>query len=70
MTPAPITTRRQRHERALLLPRTVTAAEAIDRLSHGGEGGKPVTARVDHHALRQSHRPTLAVVVAEDLPQL
>jgi CBS domain-containing protein len=35
------------HERALLVPRAITAAEAIHKLSHGGANGTPV----QHHCV-------------------
>jgi hypothetical protein len=57
------------HERALLVPRTITAAEAIHELSHGGADGIPVTALIVTE--RGLNRETLFRVIAFfDLPQL
>ena len=57
------------HERALLVPRTLTAAEAIHKLSHGGAGGTPVTALImTEHGLN-SETP-LRVIAVFDMPQL
>jgi hypothetical protein len=57
------------HERALLVPRTITAAEALDKLSPGGPSGAPVTALIitDHGG--QSDTP-LRVIAIFDVPQL
>lgn len=57
------------HERALLVPRTTTAAEAIHMLSHGGPNGTPVTALIVTDRAAKSDRP-LRVIAAFDLPQL
>lgn len=57
------------HESARLVPRTITAAEAIDRLSHGGAEGRPLTALIITDRGKATETP-LAVVVADDLPAL
>jgi CBS domain-containing protein len=57
------------HEVALHVPRDITAAEAIDRLSHGGPEGRPATALIVTHGGKRSEKP-LAVLVSEDLPRL
>ena len=57
------------HEVAVHVPRDVTAAEAIDRLSHGGLDGRPAAALIVTHSGKRSEKP-LAVIVADDLPRL
>jgi predicted transcriptional regulator len=57
------------HERALLVRRSITASQAIDRLSHGGEAGIPVTALIITDNGKNAEKP-LAVIVADDLPAL
>jgi CBS domain-containing protein len=57
------------HERALLVPRTITAAEAIHKLSHGGTDGTPVTALIITERGLNRETP-LRVIALFDLPQL
>ena len=57
------------HERALLVRRTITAAEAVDKLSHGGANGTPVTALIVTDLGRRSESP-LRVIAVFDLPRL
>lgn len=57
------------HERALLVRRTITAAEAIDKLSHGGANGAPVTALIITDRGLRSETP-LRVIAVSDFPQL
>jgi len=57
------------HERALLVPRSITATEAIDRLGHGGKACTPVTALIVTDNGKDTEKP-LAVIVADDLPAL
>lgn len=57
------------HEVAVHVPRDITAAEAIYRLSHGGVDGRPATALIVTHGGKRSEKP-LAVIVSEDLPRL
>jgi CBS domain-containing protein len=57
------------HERALLLRRNISVAEAIDRLAHGGPAGTAVTALIITDNGKNTEKP-LAVVVADDLPAL
>lgn len=59
----------ERHEIALLVPRSLTASRAIDLLSTGGPGGRPATALLITHNGKASEQP-LAVVVSDDLPRL
>jgi len=57
------------HERALHVPRTITAAAAINQLSSGGRTGRPVAALI----ITQSGKVTekaLAIVVSHALPAL
>jgi hypothetical protein len=57
------------HERALLVGRSITAAEAIDQLSYGGQAQTPVTGLIITDNGKDSDEP-LAVIVAYDLPAL
>jgi hypothetical protein len=57
------------HERALLVRRTITAAEAIDKLSHGGANRTPMTALIVTDRGLRSETP-LRVIAVFDLPQL
>jgi hypothetical protein len=57
------------HEQAVLLPRSSTAADAIDRLSRGGPGGRPAAALIITDSGKATEKP-LAVIVADDLPRL
>jgi CBS domain-containing protein len=57
------------YEQAVLLPRALTAAEAIDRLSRGGPGGRPAAALIITDSGKATEKP-LAVIVADDLPRL
>jgi hypothetical protein len=59
----------EQQERALHVPRTITAADAIHQLSRGGRAGKPVTALIITHSGKVTELP-LAIVVADDLPAL
>jgi CBS domain-containing protein len=59
----------EKDECAALVPRAITAAEAIDRLSQGGRSGQPVTALIISQFGRKTDKP-LAVVVPDDLPTL
>lgn len=57
------------HERALHVPRTITAAEALRKLASGGESGRPVAALIVTH----SGKPTetaLGIVVDDDIPAI
>jgi len=47
----------------------LTAAEAIDRLSRGGLGGRPAAALIITDSGKATEKP-LAVIVADDLPRL
>jgi CBS domain-containing protein len=57
------------HERAPLVRRTITAAEAIHKLSHGGDNGTPVTALIMTDRGLSSEMP-LRVIAVADLPLL
>jgi len=57
------------HERAILVPRTLAAADAIYRLSQGGHDGGQVTALIITDQGVATETP-LAVVVGWDLPKL
>jgi predicted transcriptional regulator len=57
------------HERALLVSRQITAPEVIQKLSHGGTRGTPVTALVVTANGRSTDKP-LRVITVFDLPQL
>jgi predicted transcriptional regulator len=57
------------HERALLVPRTITAAEAIHKLSHGGAYGIPITALIVTERGLNRETP-FRVIAFSDLPQL
>lgn len=57
------------HERALFIRRTITAAEAVDQLTHGGKGGTPVTALIATHDGRPTGRP-IRIITSTDLPAL
>jgi predicted transcriptional regulator len=54
------------HERARLVPRTITAVEAIDQLTHGGEGRTPVTALIVTHGGKTTDKP-IRVIASHDL---
>jgi CBS domain-containing protein len=56
------------HERALHVPRTITAAAAIGQFS-SGHGGKPAAALIVTESGKVTEKP-LAIVVADDLPAL
>lgn len=56
-------------ERAELVPRAITAAEAIDRLSRGRDSGRHVAALIISQRGYKTEKP-LAVVVPYDLPAL
>jgi hypothetical protein len=56
-------------ERALLVSRAITAAEAIHKLSHGGANGTPVTALIVTDRGLSSEKP-LRVIAVADLPPL
>jgi predicted transcriptional regulator len=56
-------------ERASLVPRHTTAAEAIDRLRYGGQDGMPLTALIISDDGQETDKP-LAVVAAWDIPTL
>lgn len=45
------------HERAKLVGRSITAAEAIGQLTHGGEGRTPVTALIVTETGRATEQP-------------
>jgi CBS domain-containing protein len=57
------------HERAILVPRTTTAAEAIHLISAGGEAGRPPTALLITENGKCSEA-ALTIVVADDMPVL
>ncbi len=57
------------HEVALHVPRDITSADAIDKLSSGGVDGRPATALIVTRGGKRSEKP-LAVIVADDLPRL
>jgi len=57
------------HERAKPVRRTITAAEAIDELTHGGEGRTPVTALIVTEGGRPTDKP-IRVIASSDLPTL
>lgn len=59
----------EENERAALVPRTITAAEALDRLIHGQGSRQSVVALIVSEHGRPTDRP-LAVVVPHDLPRL
>jgi predicted transcriptional regulator len=56
-------------ERALFVRDTITAAEAIDQLIHGGEGRTPVTALLITQDGLPSGKP-VAIITSTDLPAL
>jgi CBS domain-containing protein len=60
---------RESHERAKLVRRTITAAEAIDQLTHGGEERGPVTALIVTHGGKPTETP-IRVITSHDLPLL
>jgi CBS domain-containing protein len=57
------------HERAVHVAKTITAADAVDRLSSVGGSGRPLAALIITETGRSSEKP-LAVVVGDDLPAL
>jgi hypothetical protein len=57
------------HERAKLVDRSITAAEAIAQLTHGGEGGTPLTALIVTETGKATEQP-LRVITSSDLPTL
>jgi CBS domain-containing protein len=57
------------HERAKLVRRTITAAEAIDQLTHGGEERGPVTALIVTDGGKPTETP-IRVIASHDLPLL
>jgi CBS domain-containing protein len=57
------------HERALHVPKTITAAQAIHHLSSDGHGGGSAVALIITQSGKIAERP-LAVVVRHDLPTL
>jgi len=57
------------HECAKLVPRTITAAEAIDQLTHGGEERGPVTALIVTEGGKPTEKP-IRVIASHDLPLL
>jgi hypothetical protein len=57
------------YERALFVNSTLTAAEAIDQLTHGGEGQTPVTALIITQDGQQSEKP-VGIITSSDLPAL
>lgn len=59
----------EQHERAQHVARSITAAEAVHRLSKGGQEGKPLTALIVTQSGRPIEKP-LRVVVDDDLPAL
>jgi CBS domain-containing protein len=59
----------EQHERSRHVPRSITAADAIHRLSTGGQEGKPLTALIITQSGRSTEKP-LRVVVDDDLPAL
>lgn len=59
----------EQHECARHIPRSITAADAIHRLSKGGQEGKPLTALFITHSGKSTEKP-LRVVVDDDLPAL
>jgi hypothetical protein len=59
----------EEHERGLLVRRTITVQDAIDKLLHGGPGDTPATALVVTSGGRTNDTP-LRVMAAFDLPEL
>lgn len=59
----------EQHERAQHVPRSIAAAEAVHRLSKGGQDSKPLTALIITHSGRPAEK-LLRVVVDDDLPAL
>lgn len=59
----------EEHERAQHVPQSITAVEAVHRLSKGGQEGKPLTALIITYSGRPTEKP-LRVVVDDDLPAL
>ncbi len=59
----------EQHERARHVPRSITAADAIHRLSKGGQEGKPLTALIITQSGKSTEKP-LRVMVDDDLPAL
>jgi CBS domain-containing protein len=57
------------HERAKLVTRAITATEAIDQLTHGGEGRTSVTALIVTHGGKTTDKP-IRVIASHDLPIL
>jgi len=57
------------HERAKLVRRTITVAEAIDQLAHGGEERTPVTALIVTDGGKTTDKP-IRVIANHDLPTL
>jgi hypothetical protein len=59
----------EKHEEGLLVRRTITVPDAIDKLLHGGPGGTPITALIVTSRGRINDTP-LRVIAAFDLPEL
>lgn len=57
------------HEHALFVSPTITAAEAIDQLTHGGEDQTPVAALIITEDGQQSGKP-IGIITSSDLPAL
>jgi len=57
------------HEKALLVPRSLTVTDAIYQLAHGGEADKPVAALIIAQT-GKPHETPLAMIVVDDLPAL
>jgi hypothetical protein len=56
-------------ERVLFASPAITAAEAVDKLTHGGEGRTPVTALLITEDGLESGTPT-GIITSSDLPEL
>jgi len=59
----------EQHESAKPVARSITTADAIHRLSKGGQEGKPLTALIITQSGKSTEKP-LRVVVDDDLPAL
>jgi predicted transcriptional regulator len=57
------------HERAKLVRRDITAAEAIEQLTHGGERRTAVTALIVTNSGKETDTP-IRIITGSDLPEL